>query len=623
MTESAFQKETGDAHHRLDAASYASRFRRIQEVVARLAAKAQSASDITARSIVVVPPSPGIPQWSDTYRALAKFLQIEVPAGLPPDEAIRMHLTTQGELAGSLFWRAYSSVAVDHLQVSHQHLANLAANGWVDIIISTSWDNLLEVAFSTILKPYEYRVLSWGADDDDAFERELFEHGRPTIVKINGDLHSQVFPRDPTWPRSFLDSPIAARILTRLFSGSVVISCAPPPGEVDLDYESMLATCAGATLVLEVSAASDSRHYSIWFSNHSRVTSETVSDFDIFIVELDREMEMRKRRLALATAVQENMIKSLELGAASIPFSSVALYVQEFAHSLQEAQIDCIAYIDDPIAPGGTEIWRRLARTSLGSRRHLRVPIITASDNRVIDRHATVPGNAEIPVGSRVAVVDSVSFSGSTLLMAVNALKARFADIELIPAVLVASKGLVQRREQGERWLEHLIYERVTERHDLSFPWGTTYSTDRFARTLDYASPARVVEVFRRPWGSGEVFATAENCSARLLAIEASQKLSFQRHICRDEFFVALDDGVGIDISVDDFAAYPPQEFDSRIESLTLEEGDYLLVPRGVWHRVRASRTRVRILELAFGIYDEEFDIERLLDMYGRADARG
>jgi len=78
-----------------------------------------------------------------------------------------------------------------------------------------------------------------------------------------------------------------------------------------------------------------------------------------------------------------------------------------------------------------------------------------------------------------------------------------------------------------------------------------------------------------------------------------------------------------MDVSGHDFGSEAIDEYDARIESVTLLEGDYLLVPYGVWHCIRASRSRVRLLEIAFGIYDEEFDIDRLIDQYGREDARG
>ncbi len=37
-----------------------------------------------------------------------------------------------------------------------------------------------------------------------------------------------------------------------------------------------------------------------------------------------------------------------------------------------------------------------------------------------------------------------------------------------------------------------------------------------------------------------------------------------------------------------------------------------------MWHRPEASMDRARILEIGFGVYDQQFDIERLFDTYGR-----
>jgi mannose-6-phosphate isomerase-like protein (cupin superfamily) len=114
-----------------------------------------------------------------------------------------------------------------------------------------------------------------------------------------------------------------------------------------------------------------------------------------------------------------------------------------------------------------------------------------------------------------------------------------------------------------------------------------------------------------------------EPCSVRILTVDAGQQLSFQRHLCRDELFVALDSNVGVDLSSERLDGGVTGEFDSRIDSVTLAEGDYLLVSRGTWHRIRGQRARVRVLEVSFGIYDEDFDIDRLLDRYGRADFSG
>ena len=126
---------------------------------------------------------------------------------------------------------------------------------------------------------------------------------------------------------------------------------------------------------------------------------------------------------------------------------------------------------------------------------------------------------------------------------------------------------------------------------------------------------AREIKIGKRPWGAVETLSDQEMTSVRLLTIEAHDQLSFQRHLCRDELIVALDDNVGLDICCEDLSANPDL-YDPRIKSMVLEKGDYLLIPRGIWHRIKASMDRVRLLEVAFGVYDEAHDVQRLWDKY-------
>jgi mannose-6-phosphate isomerase-like protein (cupin superfamily) len=47
--------------------------------------------------------------------------------------------------------------------------------------------------------------------------------------------------------------------------------------------------------------------------------------------------------------------------------------------------------------------------------------------------------------------------------------------------------------------------------------------------------------------------------------------------------------------------------------------GDFVLIPRGIWHRLLSDcESAVRVLEVAYGAYDQENDIERKQDDYGR-----
>ena len=115
-------------------------------------------------------------------------------------------------------------------------------------------------------------------------------------------------------------------------------------------------------------------------------------------------------------------------------------------------------------------------------------------------------------------------------------------------------------------------------------------------------------------------------CSVRILTIEADKCLSFQRHLCRDEFFVSIDENIGLEIcgeSLDDCDQYGSFSDIPYIKSLVLEKGDYILIPKGIWHRFKASKERVRLLEIGYGIYDQDNDIERKEDPYGRVGSNG
>ena len=181
--------------------------------------------------------------------------------------------------------------------------------------------------------------------------------------------------------------------------------------------------------------------------------------------------------------------------------------------------------------------------------------------------------------------------------------------------MLLSKEGSV---EEADR----IYHESVTDRFEIFFPWGVTQTTADFDRTFPGVEGTRVVHIARRPWGAIEVLVDEELCSVRLLTIEAGRRLSFQRHLCRDELFVALDDNIGLDVCAVDLRA-DSSPFDPAVKSMVLERGDYILVSRGIWHRTKASMDRVRLLEVGFGVYDQQYDIERLFDDFDRIDRDG
>lgn len=118
-------------------------------------------------------------------------------------------------------------------------------------------------------------------------------------------------------------------------------------------------------------------------------------------------------------------------------------------------------------------------------------------------------------------------------------------------------------------------------------------------------STDRLASVIRdeRPWGGFERFTLNEQSTVKIIDVAPGQRLSLQRHKHRSELWVALDPGCVFEI--DGVRTEPGV-------------GDRVLIQAGQTHRLSSSGPATRILEIAFGHFDED-DIERLEDSYGRS----
>jgi mannose-6-phosphate isomerase len=120
-------------------------------------------------------------------------------------------------------------------------------------------------------------------------------------------------------------------------------------------------------------------------------------------------------------------------------------------------------------------------------------------------------------------------------------------------------------------------------------------------QTTPRRDPAVVTD--QRPWGSFERFTLNEISTVKIIHVLPGQRLSLQRHEHRDELWVALDPGAVFEVAGE------------RVEP---EVGERILIKAGDTHRLSSAGPEVRIMEIAFGFFDED-DIERLEDNYGRA----
>ncbi len=124
-------------------------------------------------------------------------------------------------------------------------------------------------------------------------------------------------------------------------------------------------------------------------------------------------------------------------------------------------------------------------------------------------------------------------------------------------------------------------------------------------KNLNQAPPSLTVE---KPWGRFEQYTHNLPCTVKIITVAAGGVLSRQYHHKRDELWVALDEGVLVELDG---------------ESLRPTPGERIYIPRGTVHRLSAAEERrepVRVLEISFGDFDED-DIVRLDDLYGRADS--
>lgn len=258
---------------------------------------------------------------------------------------------------------------------------------------------------------------------------------------------------------------------------------------------------------------------------------------------------------------------------------------------------DLIIGIYDPGAAGGYPVAAQLASLMQELPNEPSIPIgVIRIEGRSAER-----GVSKLPLiragVARILLVDDVAWSGSTFRIANRALEA------VTNATVRSCALLAGRQAIDEGHVDY--YGREAVARDALFPWGLVTPTGEIRQFFDLAFESnREVSWAPRPWGFWEQFALNEPCTVRILTIFPGEYLSLQYHRHRDEFFIALDDGVVLQIGE---------------KKLTARQGDYILIPRGTVHRQFAPPDRtVRVLEISFGTYDQVGDIVRLEDKYGR-----
>lgn len=108
----------------------------------------------------------------------------------------------------------------------------------------------------------------------------------------------------------------------------------------------------------------------------------------------------------------------------------------------------------------------------------------------------------------------------------------------------------------------------------------------------------------KKPWGNRKQYTINEIVTVTILTVNPAECLSKQAHHMRDELWIPLDEEAEVEIG--DKKIYPKKE-------------EEIWIPRNTIHRLGSGGKRIRVLEIAFGNFNEE-DVIRYEDKYGRAE---
>lgn len=109
----------------------------------------------------------------------------------------------------------------------------------------------------------------------------------------------------------------------------------------------------------------------------------------------------------------------------------------------------------------------------------------------------------------------------------------------------------------------------------------------------------------QRPWGTFEILYEDKNCKIKKITVLPEQKLSYQLHKKRQEFWTIVE-GEGLAI-VEDL-------------SVDLPRGVSICIPKETKHRAinNSKKENLIFIEIQTGSYFGEDDIVRFEDDYGR-----
>lgn len=109
--------------------------------------------------------------------------------------------------------------------------------------------------------------------------------------------------------------------------------------------------------------------------------------------------------------------------------------------------------------------------------------------------------------------------------------------------------------------------------------------------------------IVKKPWGQFDQFTLNEVTTIKILSVNKGGSLSLQYHNNREEFLRII-------------SGHPLVTVGENIK--IANPGDEFIIEKLQSHQIEAKDDDAQILEISYGDFDEENDIIRIKDKYGR-----
>jgi hypoxanthine phosphoribosyltransferase len=413
--------------------------------------------------------------------------------------AFKEHLKKQSKNRTDIYLAFAKSLNNVEPSIGYLHLATLISKGVFRTIITTNFDNLLEKALSKIMPVDDVKVLIRGEVTDD-YIADFIERGVPKIkiIKLHGDLQSNIFFYQDE--HTFQISKRLENVLKKdIDSGSIIVGSEMNDADLLGIYHGNNSHNIFVNPKLPNQTARQFLTLGNEKDNHQIISNsitKTIIDekeiieenrdgeFDTFFTELNLEFQRHfiRQKENERKSVEKSILDKQEKGTGYINYSRLGNMVVSFWNEIKDkyddSYPDAIVFINDPTAPGGMELKRRMFDLIKNDNSSIAIETVKIEGTTRYYKREVTSNKPSFKFRSKsghknILILDAISFSGNTMKIAINKFHEWFPKYTIRGGIMVIDDQLKRNIEIGEEiFLKDVIFSKTTDRHEIFFPWG-------------------------------------------------------------------------------------------------------------------------------------------------------